>query len=148
MGKTPELSDYLLQIYFVPSIFKTSFSFIPIGRNSEQNDDVIIRNLSTLKFDAGIVEPMARELLFLRRRSQLLTANIVAHAVFTVSILSEVKRQVCCAEKSTNRNHKHNHMDNKRQRLVYNLICRVFYMHKYCNVCWIVVNEYSRISLT
>ena len=93
--------------------------FLNKGQNLEQNGDGIIVNLSTLKFDAGIVEPMARELLFLRRRSQLLTANIVAHAVFTVSILNEVKRQACYDERlSTTNKTNRNHTTDKRQRLV------------------------------
>ena len=84
------------------------------GENSEQNDnDEIVQNLSTMRFDAGISELVAIELLSLRRRSQLLTANIVAHAVFTVSILSEVKRRVC-AQSMMNLNHHQNNKNKQR----------------------------------
>ena len=107
----------VIEVFILLQFFVILFS--NKGQNLEQNDDGIIRNLSTLKFDAGIVEPMARELLFLRRRSQLLTANIVAHAVFTVSILSEVKRQACYDERlSTTNKTNRNHTADKKQRLV------------------------------
>lgn len=61
------------------------------------NDDhckAITKNLSSLQFDAGVGEP-GRRLLFLRKRSQLVTINIVSHAVFTCAMLGEIKRNAC-----------------------------------------------------
>eukprot|EP00111_Clytia_hemisphaerica_P023044 TCONS_00067798-protein len=60
---------------------------------SQDQQEGIISNLSSLRFDSGI-SGRERELLFLRKRSQMITVNHVAHAVFTVSILSEIRRQL------------------------------------------------------
>ena len=60
---------------------------------NSQDQDEIINNLSSLRFDSGITG-RDRELLFLRKRSQMVTVNHVAHAVFTVSVLSEIRRQL------------------------------------------------------
>jgi len=92
-SNTTAVTKSTLSQLAIPSQLAASQQQSADGGYPCNNMGITTENLSSMRFDAGVEEPY-KNLLSLRRRSHLLTLNIVAHAVFSVSVLHEIKREI------------------------------------------------------